>query len=316
MKKTIKIIVLLFLIIILLPINSITASAVQLEILAQSPDNVNIGNSFDIVFSADHDTNIKAIRIKASYDSNYILFKSIDKIQSSEINYNSQIDNVNIIILFDGTLKSGDIFKLKLTAKTGNKSSKQKISFELLEAVDKDLKDASVKISAGADIEIIKKGEQSSDKENSSSNKSSNTASKNSAENFKSSGSSKSSRASSANPSSKSNSSRSYNNISKNEYSENIDDVSQNIGTFEQGMEDDFYESNKDTTTSVSQFSDSEYTEILNLKDSNAMYVFVGIGSTLSVMGILFAAFRMGQLSRRKPKADKIFPKDDNEDKW
>lgn len=293
-------------------INTVSVSAAQLEILVKSPDTVNIGNSFEIVFSADRNTNIKVIRITVGYDSNYISFRAINKIQSGEINYNSQNNETDIIILFDDTLKSGDIFKLQLTAKTGNKSSEQKIKFEVLESVDKDLKDMSVKISGSIDIKIIKKDEQSSSKKNDSSNGNGTVSPKSSTANAKSSGSSKSSNTSSAKTSSKSNSSRVYSNVSKNEFSDNL---SENIETFEE-TEEEFFENDKDNTTSVSHFRESENMGNLNLKNDSSKYVLAGVGGTLSVIGILLAAYRLGQLSNRKPESDKIFPKDDNADKW
>ena len=284
-------------------INTIAVSAAQAEITVQVPESVNIGRSFDIIFTADSNTNIKAIRIEIGYNSNYISFKSIDKIQSGEINYNSKDNAVDMILLFDSTMKKGDIFALQLTAKTGNSSSVQNLSFKVVEAVDKDINDADVNISGSANIEIIKKSDQSEESSNirtystvksSQSSKSSNTIS------------------SSSGRVSKSDSSRTDSHVAQDS------NVSEN---FEQDVEqinlnEDFNDYESSSASMVHSGNNGETIGMLNRRESNSKYVLAGAGGTLSVIGILFAVFRLGQLSKRKPESDKIFPKDDNKDKW
>ena len=163
--RPIKLILSLTLIIFIMLINTVGVSAEQFELTAKFPYSVNIGNSFDIIFSSEANTNIKAVKIKASYNSDYISFKNIDNLQSGEIKFNNENSKIDFIILFDSTLKNGDVFKLQFTSKNGNKSSKQNIAFEVSEAVDNNLNDVSVKISNNVGIEIIKKGDQNSEKE-------------------------------------------------------------------------------------------------------------------------------------------------------
>ena len=124
--RPIKLVLSLTLIIFSMFINTVKVSAEQFELTAKLPDSVNIGNSFDIMFSTEVNTNVKAIRIKVNYNSDYISFEDIDNIQPSEVKFNSANNTIDFIILFDSTLKSGDVFKLEFAAKSGNKSSKQK----------------------------------------------------------------------------------------------------------------------------------------------------------------------------------------------
>ena len=79
---------------------------------------------------------------------------------------------------------------------------------------------------------------------------------------------------------------------------------------------EDFNDYESSSASMVHSGDNGETIGMLNRRESNSKYVLAGAGGTLSVIGILFAVFRLGQLSKRKPESDKIFPKDDNKDKW
>ena len=57
-------------------------------------------------------------------------------------------------------------------------------------------------------------------------------------------------------------------------------------------------------------YSQGEF-DSLSLQNDKEKYFFAGIGITLAVVGMLFAAFRMGQLSRRHNDIDKVFKDDE-----
>ncbi len=307
--RPIKLVLSLTLIIFSMFINTVKVSAEQFELTAKLPDSVNIGNSFDIMFSTEVNTNVKAIRIKVNYNSDYISFEDIDNIQPSEVKFNSANNTIDFIILFDSTLKSGDVFKLEFAAKSGNKSSKQNILFEVSEAVDNNLNDVSVKISNNVGIDIIKKGDQTSEKETNSTESGSTVLSESkSANSVKS---SKSSSVLSENSSSRANNSHTESIVYHSDYLRSNNNSTSDTGTTSEYYKNDSTANSKNNTTSISQLGGTDIGN-LNLKESRGKYVFVGIGITLSVMGVLFVAFRLGQLSKRKTESDKMFPKDNN----
>lgn len=310
--RPIKLILSLTLIIFIMLINTVGVSAEQFELTAKFPYSVNIGNSFDIIFSSEANTNIKAIKIKASYNSDYISFKNIDNLQSGEIKFNNENSKIDFIILFDSTLKKGDVFKLQFTAKSGNNSSNQNISFEVSEAVDNNLNDVLVKISSNVGIEIIKKGDQNSEKETHSteSDSAALSESKSKSKSVTSAKSYKSGGEVSVSSSANANNSRTGSYVYSSDYSDDKKNSTSDTGIIDNYYDNDITADSQNNTTSISQLGSGKDIGNLNLKDSRAKYVFVGIGITLSVMGILFVVFRLGQLSRRKPESDKMFPED------
>ncbi len=308
--RPIKLILSLTLIIFIMLINTVGVSAEQFELTAKFPYSVNIGNSFDIIFSSEANTNIKAVKIKASYNSDYISFKNIDNLQSGEIKFNNENSKIDFIILFDSTLKNGDVFKLQFTSKNGNKSSKQNIAFEVSEAVDNNLNDVSVKISNNVGIEIIKKGDQNSEKETHSTESDSAALSESKSKSVTSAKSYKSGGEVSVSSSANANNSRTGSYVYSSDYSDDKKNSTSDTGIIDNYYDNDITADSQNNTTSISQLGSGKDIGNLNLKDSRAKYVFVGIGITLSVMGILFVVFRLGQLSRRKPESDKMFPED------
>ena len=106
------------------------------------------------------------------------------------------------------------------------------------------------------------------------------------------------------------NNSRTGSYVYSSDYSDDKKNSTSDTGIIDNYYDNDITADSQNNTTSISQLGSGKDIGNLNLKDSRAKYVFVGIGITLSVMGILFVVFRLGQLSRRKPESDKMFPED------
>lgn len=300
----IKILTILLLIIFELIFIIPSIAAEQVELTVDLPESVNIGNSFDVKVASKSNSYVKAISMNVSYDSNYISYKGITNVQSCEIDTFESDGKIATILLFDNYLISGDVFTLTFTAKTGNSSSRRNFSFEVLEAVDVNLNNASVKIPNSLQINIVKKGEQ-----NSNDNKDSSFQG------------SASSRLSSSKSNSRSSSLASNSNSTRSTVESNVSKTYsssyfENDEVFEGNIDVENNVNSKNTEASIAQLDDGEAVGSLNLSENSSTYIFMGVGITLSIIGILFVVYRMGQLSRRKPEADKIFPKNDNEDKW
>ena len=135
--------------------------AAQAELSAVCPGSVNIGRSFDVTVSMNGSADIDAIQFSVSYDRNYLSFKSASAVQSGELSTYDENGKLGVIFLKNGVIEKGDLITLSFTAKTGNSSSRQKISFEFVEAVDSGFNDKKIGMTDSVSIDIIKASDSS-----------------------------------------------------------------------------------------------------------------------------------------------------------
>lgn len=247
--------------------NTISGFAIQSELSVSCSDSVNIGRSFDITFSMNHNTDVRAIQFNAFYDSRYLSFKGVSAVQSGDVDYYDKDGKVGIIFLKSSVIEKGEVIKLSFTAKTGNSSSKQKISFEFLEAVDNNLNNASVGITDSITINIIKSSDSS--QSNGGSTKSNNSSSSKST-------SSKSSTSSKAIAS---------NSVSEKNYS------GENRSFYENEEEYD----NPNYDEEVADWSGFHRIDELSESGDSIRYVMLGAGGMLAVVMVGIICYRLGK---------------------
>lgn len=286
----------LILLILLITVYCISSSAIstyKFEIL--SPESVKVGSSFDVKITSKSRSSLKAVKMCISYDSNYISVKSIENNQQCEITKVNDNGKLSLIILFNETLSDGEICTVTFTAKLGVASSNQCILFDVTEAVNDDLSDAVVTLPESVTIKTLKNSDVSSaDIQNRTVQtpvQSGNTSSKTSS-------SSSSNRLSSKNSKSEKSASSGSNSKSAKDKS-----VKNNSSGNNQSI---------DNTTSITQ-PDEESNDIdLKIKEDKGKLVFAGVGLTLSVIGVFFVVYRLGQISGKKNKSAKLFDNDDD----
>lgn len=286
----------------------------EIEVLC--PESINIGASFDVQLHSKSDSNIKALSMNIDY-SDCLLFKNITENQHCEIDTYNEKNHLCIIILFDDEMAEGDICCLTFTAKTGMETGIQNIKFEITEAVDRSLNDTAVNISKNVNIRTSKKGDTSSSSENSGSIKTA-SENKNSVSRNKSSSLSVSSAVSSRNTKNNgglrsgtvSRLTSSKKNIKNTKESENTE-----VSEYSFGSSEDDLTLSKESYEKTSHYfyADDEFDD-LNMQNDKDKYFFAGVGITLASVGLLFAAYRMGQLSRRKNDIENVFKDDDKQE--
>ena len=291
----------------------ISASAEEggsIEVLC--PESINIGASFDVRLCSKSDSSVKAIMMNIDY-SDCLSYKNVTEIQRCEIDTYNENNHLCIIILFDEKMTDGDICSLTFTAKTGMETGIQNIKFEITEAVDSKLNDISVNISKSADIRTIKKGDTYSSTSNTASiknvseNKNSVSRSKSSSLSFSSAGSSRKTKTSSSIRSGT---------VSRLTSSKKNSKITEKRKTTPESGDLIYWgEENvvlgKDTNEKSSHYFYDEEFDNLNMQNDKNKYFFAGVGITLASVGLLFASYRLGQLSRRKNDIEKVFKDDD-----
>ncbi len=136
--------------------SEIVAYAAQNGIVADSPESVGIGRSFDVSFSAVGAGSVEALSLTVYYDEGAFNFKTAS-CSDGEVSYSEKGGKLKLICLFNNGLESkSDFLKLSFTAKTGQDSSTQKISFVCNEAVDSNLNYTDIGISEYVSIDIVK----------------------------------------------------------------------------------------------------------------------------------------------------------------
>ena len=154
-------------------LGEITVFAEQSTLSASCTESVNVGRSFDVTFTMNSNTNIRAIQFNAYYDSNYISFKSVSAVQSGEVSSYDNNGKVGIAFLKSGTVDKGEVIKLSFTAKTGNGSGVRKVTFESVEAVDSNLNDVKLGMTESVAVNVVKASDSSHSSVSTKSNKSS-----------------------------------------------------------------------------------------------------------------------------------------------
>lgn len=140
----------------------IVAFAAQSGITADCPESVGIGRSFDISLSADGAGSVEALSLTVYYDEDALNFKTAS-CSDGKVSYSEKSGRVKLICLFNSGLGSkSDFLKLSFTAKSGQDSSTQKISFVCDEAVDSNLNYTNIGISEYVSIDIVKASSASS----------------------------------------------------------------------------------------------------------------------------------------------------------
>lgn len=260
-------------------LSSLSTYADSAEIKVSAPTEVKSGRSFDVAVNLHCDVPIAAVQFLVSYDENMILFKSA-RCRDGEIYLNEETGETEIICLFSSGISSGELLTLTFTAQSGSQGS-QTLAFACIQAVSLEMNEVGVNIENSVNIDIVSSG--GSEKSSSASNAKAPISSKNTPASAK---------------------------TTSNEVSHG-----KNSGILSSIKSDSDYDSSNHNATggSVIEYSNGgEKVGYLSQDDKRFSYVMAGVGGTLSVIMILFAVFRAGQMSK---KHTGILPPSVNNDK-
>lgn len=238
----------------------IVAFVAQSGITADCPESVGIGRSFDISLSAVGAGSVEALSLTVYYDEGALNFKTAS-CSEGKVSYSEKSGRVKLICLFNSGLESkSDFLKLSFTAKTGQDSSTQKISFVCDEAVDSNLNYTDIGISEYVSIDIVKAS-------------SANTASSSGRKTSSGSSSSK----------------------AKNSISSGKKDRSNTVKNKDDSDDEKAEDYHSDGI--VTQDADDTLPSIGFMTDSNPKYgtVIAGIGIGIALSVIVFIAYRLGK---------------------
>ena len=277
------------------------AAAETVTVLCRSEESVGIGRSIDVILSVESDAKLKAIQFVVKYDNDSLSFSSVSSEKSGEFENSDQNGEAMIIALFDEPVGKGDILTVKFTAKTGRSSSSQVLCFEPVQAVDGDANDLPLSMTDEVSFSVVKKSEASSDSIHSESNE---TASVNNSVSENKTSVSKAAKGSSE----KSQSQNVKDTLSKDKSKTESSHNSQEEGQTNPSESDS-------GAASITQYGERRQFGVITDSDNAASYIFLGVGISVCAAVMLFAVYRIGQLSIRKTDSERIFLNDENVDK-
>lgn len=260
-------------IIIMIQLSIFHAYADSPEITIDYPESVGIGRSFDVNLNLNNSIDITALMLEVDYNEDFLSLKDVLSNTGDEVDFFVENGIANVIYLSPDSIEAGNFLTLQFTAKTGNDSSIQEISFTCLQAVDSNINDVDLSLSESINVEIIK-----------ANNSQNNETTKRSVQ------SDKSNSSKSKSVSSKTTSSKKSNSVTEN--NERLYPETQSSCENPESM---FLSSDYEVTSGI---------ELVNDSDLKIKYVLAGVGLASGFFIMIFVAFRFGQASMEKNSVD------------